>query len=444
MASQTIYIEIPGSDIKLYPGYKIKLNRFDSDIWTVHYGWYDFSGNRPIMGWYLTNDSDCNSVKPIQKIDTYDIYLVDTSNKEDVDVETIQSNYTENNNLEGSYIKNRPFYADKFDSLDSRYNDCDTNTIANTQGTFIQFTFNDIHFDLDVDTEYTINWETNLNSDTIQVQFKAFSGGIYYVSDHNRIEQIIYGGKIGTNLVSGEINSVIPRQNQISFIVNADENLEWFNVSIDGVQFDYVKQAEQKYLQDEWHYITYRYPYFHIGADADGSSGNRATLNVGVPVFSYDEPTRTYTNFAKNGIRYGNFFITGQGGLQVDVDLFPKDQEWELWTLNQQDDDSDLRLGIGTIIDTLLTNNDFYDNILFAMPYHKAYILGMPNIPYDNVVWAGIQMVIYFDTDEHCNAFADYVNSLQYNENASITVRIKDINYVEEIAEILIPEQEGD
>ena len=121
MASQEIYIAIPGSDIKLYPGYKIKLNRFDSDLWTVHYGWFDFSGNRPMLGWYLTNDSDSNSVKPVQKTDLYDIYLVDTSTIEGITVDVVQSDYAENSTVSASYIQNRPYFTETFDELNSRY-----------------------------------------------------------------------------------------------------------------------------------------------------------------------------------------------------------------------------------------------------------------------------------------------------------------------------------
>lgn len=443
MASQTIYIEIPGSDIKLYPGYKIKLNRFDSDIWTVHYGWYDFSGNRPIMGWYLTNDSDCNSVKPIQKIDTYDIYLVDTSNKEDVDVETIQSDYTENNNLEGSYIKNRPFYADKFDSLDSRYNDCEISIIPYGEGTAIQYTFNDIHFDIDTNKEYTVTGKTNTESITTQVTFKAYPSGMYCVVNEYTA-YIVYNGKVGTDTLSGN-NKLVPKQNQLSFIWNQDDSAEWFKVSIEDVEFDYIKQAEQVYLKDEYRYVTYRYPYFHFDASSFASTQTQATLSIGVPVFSYYEPTRTYTNFAKNGIRYGNFLITGEGGLKVEVDLFPKDQEWELWTFNQVDNNgTNMRLGIGTVINTMLVSEGYIDHVVNMLPYYKSYILTMPHSSVDGVVWAGVQMTIMFDTQEHCQEFVDYVNSLEYDETSSMTVRIKDIDYIEESVELAVPEWDGD
>jgi hypothetical protein len=196
--------------------------------------------------------------------------------------------------------------------------------------------------------------------------------------------------------------------------LDQDDLPEWFKVSIEGIEFDYIKQVQQVYLQDEYRYVTYRHPYFKFGALSSGSNGTQATLSIGVPVFSYDEPTHTYTNFAKNGIRYGNFFITGEGGLQVDVDLFPKDQEWELWTFNRVDDNEvDMRLGIGTLINSMLLSQGYIDHIVNMLPYYKSYILNMPDSSIDGIVWAGIQMIILFDTQEHCQEFIDYVNSLE-------------------------------
>lgn len=68
---------LPGVDICIQPGCKVKLGRFDDQSWVVGYGWYSWGGNRPFCGWYLIN---CQSggIKPLQKTDTDDIYLIET------------------------------------------------------------------------------------------------------------------------------------------------------------------------------------------------------------------------------------------------------------------------------------------------------------------------------------------------------------------------------
>ena len=69
-------LEIPGTKDCLKPGDKIKLGRFQSKLWTVHYGWFDFAGNRAFCGWFLTS-LDTGDVKPLLKIDLDDIYLIE-------------------------------------------------------------------------------------------------------------------------------------------------------------------------------------------------------------------------------------------------------------------------------------------------------------------------------------------------------------------------------
>lgn len=80
-------LSIPNSEIYLKPGYKIRLGRFESDIWIVSYGWYTWGGNRPVCGWYLirseisshnefsAEQSPC--IKPLQLTDLYDIYVIE-------------------------------------------------------------------------------------------------------------------------------------------------------------------------------------------------------------------------------------------------------------------------------------------------------------------------------------------------------------------------------
>ena len=71
-----IQLDIPGQNMCLHPGDNVKLGRFQSKLWTVHYGWFEFEGNRAFCGWYLTS-LDTGDVKPLLKRDLYDIYLVE-------------------------------------------------------------------------------------------------------------------------------------------------------------------------------------------------------------------------------------------------------------------------------------------------------------------------------------------------------------------------------
>lgn len=69
-------LEVPELKMTLYDGCKVKLGRFDSTMWVVSHGWYTWGGNRPVCGWYLTNLEDPTDVKPLQKTDLDDIYLI--------------------------------------------------------------------------------------------------------------------------------------------------------------------------------------------------------------------------------------------------------------------------------------------------------------------------------------------------------------------------------
>ena len=69
-----ICLEIPSTQLKLYPGQIVRLSRFDAKTWRVGYGWFSFSGNREMCGWYLTSEND--EVKPLLLIDLDDIYFV--------------------------------------------------------------------------------------------------------------------------------------------------------------------------------------------------------------------------------------------------------------------------------------------------------------------------------------------------------------------------------
>lgn len=69
-------INIPELGITLVPGSRIRLDRFETETWTLHHGWYSFDGNRAICGWYLTS-SDGTITRSLQLIDLDDIYMVE-------------------------------------------------------------------------------------------------------------------------------------------------------------------------------------------------------------------------------------------------------------------------------------------------------------------------------------------------------------------------------
>ena len=66
---------IPDYDITLHEGDTVRLGRFDTETWLVHYGWYAWGGNRPVCGWFLSNTLS-QAVKPLQYTDLEDIYLI--------------------------------------------------------------------------------------------------------------------------------------------------------------------------------------------------------------------------------------------------------------------------------------------------------------------------------------------------------------------------------
>lgn len=73
--SLTLYV--PELKLTLHDGCKVKLGRFESTMWVLSHGWYTWGGNRPFCGWYLTNIENPDEVKPLQKPDLDDIYLVE-------------------------------------------------------------------------------------------------------------------------------------------------------------------------------------------------------------------------------------------------------------------------------------------------------------------------------------------------------------------------------
>jgi hypothetical protein len=67
---------IPEYNITVVPGSVIKIGRFNRELWVVGYGWYSWGGNRPVCGWYLTNELS-KEVKPLYYTDLEDTYMVE-------------------------------------------------------------------------------------------------------------------------------------------------------------------------------------------------------------------------------------------------------------------------------------------------------------------------------------------------------------------------------
>lgn len=78
MYPDCIKIDVPEYGLTIRPGCDIKLGRFETEVWTVCYGWYKFAGNREIFGFYLSNKLNPSDVRPLQKIDLDDIYFVES------------------------------------------------------------------------------------------------------------------------------------------------------------------------------------------------------------------------------------------------------------------------------------------------------------------------------------------------------------------------------
>lgn len=74
--SDIMTLDVPDLGITLFDGCRVKLGKFESTVWVLHHGWYSWGGNRPFCGWYLINLDDPTNVKPLQKNDLDDIYIV--------------------------------------------------------------------------------------------------------------------------------------------------------------------------------------------------------------------------------------------------------------------------------------------------------------------------------------------------------------------------------
>jgi hypothetical protein len=70
-----LFINIPQLNITLFPGSKVQLSRFQTEVWVLNHGWYSFDGNRAVCGWYLTS-ADGTITRSLQLTDLDDIYSV--------------------------------------------------------------------------------------------------------------------------------------------------------------------------------------------------------------------------------------------------------------------------------------------------------------------------------------------------------------------------------
>lgn len=71
------HIALPHNQGYLHDGDIIKLGRFKKEKWKLSYGWYEFGGNRPFCGWYLTSQDSTHIVRPLQKPDLVDIVFIE-------------------------------------------------------------------------------------------------------------------------------------------------------------------------------------------------------------------------------------------------------------------------------------------------------------------------------------------------------------------------------
>lgn len=72
-----LQLEIPGTNRVIRQGNVIKIGRFNSDRWTVCFGWYSWGGNRPVCGWYVERESD-REIKPLYQTDLDDCYMIES------------------------------------------------------------------------------------------------------------------------------------------------------------------------------------------------------------------------------------------------------------------------------------------------------------------------------------------------------------------------------
>lgn len=76
--SEVLFLQVPNSYKRIYPGTVVQLTRFNTTRFKVMYGWYSWGGNRPVCGWYLQREDNKEEIKPLQSTDLYDIYIIES------------------------------------------------------------------------------------------------------------------------------------------------------------------------------------------------------------------------------------------------------------------------------------------------------------------------------------------------------------------------------
>lgn len=378
-----------------------------------------------MLGWYLTNDSDSNSVKPVQKTDLYDIYLVDTSIIEGITVEVVQSNYAESSALSASYIQNRPYFTETFNELDTEYFPHNDGTI-NDNLSFMRF--DNITASLVDAQSYGATVKINGKSFTgtaIATTWTHDSQVVQVELNDNTLYIILNGTLVGTQLLYTPNTIVVLWEGILS--------IEELSISIDGIKFEYVKQMPKDSLPlPQYRYVTYPSNLCKFIANIDTSNPTQVRIYAVVPVC--DESSSNY--YISNGIRAGYIHITPYPNITINSDLYAKDQNWEVWTLNLGDANSRICWGMDKVVATLILNDTISPHVN-ATTFCKTYTVSEPfdeDIPAD--IWAGNLVTVCMDTEESAKNLVTSITEEPMFKDVTITVRLQDIFYTEEIAKV--------
>lgn len=377
-----------------------------------------------MLGWYLTNDSDSNSVKPVQKTDLYDIYLVDTSTIEGITVDVVQSDYAENSTVSASYIQNRPYFTETFDELNSRYLPHSVGT-ADIGLSFMRF--DNITISL-VDAQpyvVTINLDGESSTGTaIATTWTHNSQLVQIELDDATLYLILNGDFIGTRL------SYIP--NTVVVLGDDISSISELSISITGLKFKYVKQMPKDSLPlPQYRYVTYPSNLCKFIAEADTQNPTQVRIYAVVPVC--DESSTNY--YISNGIRAGYINITPYPNITINSDLYAKDQNWEVWTINLEDEDSRICRGMDKVVASILLDDAIAPHINATVSC-KTYIIQSFDETLPVAIWAGNLVTVCMDTEESAKNLVTSIAEDPLLKDVTITVRLQDISYTEEVAKV--------
>ena len=381
-----------------------------------------------MLGWYLTNDSDSNSVKPVQKTDLYDIYLVDTSTIEGITVDVVQSDYAENSTLSASYIQNRPYFTETFDELNSRYFPHSVGT-ADIGLSFMRF--DNITISL-VDAQpyvVTINLDGESCTGTAVATTWTHNAQLVQITlddnDYVALYLILNGDFIGTRL------SYIP--NTVVVLGEDISSVSELSISITGLEFKYVKQMPKDSLPlPQYRYVTYPSNLCKFIAEADTQNPTQVHIYAVVPVCVESSLTNYYIS---NGIRAGYINITPHPNITINSDLYAKDQNWEVWTINMGDEDSKLCWGMDKVVATTLLDEAIAPHVNAVMSC-KTYTIQSFDETLPVAIWAGNLVTVCMDTEESAKNLVTSIAEGPLLKDVTITVRLQDISYTEEVAKV--------